>query len=158
MGLSKIRKYLPFTSLIEYQHHGRNSDLANGKKALARIKELAHGTYATISMTALAFYGLGVLSTGYEANRVRILEVDRQRTQITEVEKRRHDELEKMLFGENGLADTNRDNAIDFHERVDAYRRIGYTKMFVEGRIFEFPTPTLAQLEKAVESYTAQKR
>ena len=44
-----------------------------------------------------------------------------------------------------------KDRCIDFYEKADAFRRMGYDNLFIEGE--KFPIPTKEELKRALESY-----
>lgn len=63
----------------------------------------------------------------------------------------------EMIFGRNGLADLNNDKALDFHERVDAYRRMGFTGTFYHWQHF-YPAYNLDRLNGAIKSYEQEEK
>ena len=109
----------------------------------------------TMALTLLA----GILYVGFakdlgEVNPVKILNKYEARHQ----EETKRKKLYNDIFGKGGYADRNGDNAIDFSEQVDAYRRMGYqNEVFIEGRWGTFPYPKLSQLESAIKSYEAER-
>ncbi len=107
----------------------------------------------TMVLTLLAgiLYVMVAKNSG-EVNPVRILNKFEARQQ----EETKRKKLYNDIFGKGGYADRNGDNAIDFSEQVDAYRRMGYQdEVFIEGRWRNFPYSTLSQLETAIKSYEA---
>ena len=89
--------------------------------------------------------------------------------QITSQRSETYDKLFVELFGPNGLADRNKNTAIEFGEKVEAYRRMGFTEsIFIEWcrsvglddsiKGNSFPNPNLGQLKRAVKSYRAENQ
>lgn len=66
--------------------------------------------------------------------------------------------MKEELFGENGLADTNKDGRIDFSERFNAYIRMGFDRDKLDPK--NLPDPewnvSYTQLERAVKSYKSE--
>lgn len=63
-------------------------------------------------------------------------------------------EKKNKIFKPYGLADRNQDGVIDFPERVDAYRRMGFTQEFHHWQWpTTYPSYNLRHLDKAIESY-----
>ncbi len=65
-----------------------------------------------------------------------------------------YQENHQKIFGLNGYADTNGNKTINFDERVNAYRKMGFfeNEVPIAGET-EFSKPTSNQLERAVKSY-----
>lgn len=64
--------------------------------------------------------------------------------------------LREKLFGENGLADTNGNQTIEFRELADVYERMGFGDTTLTE--LKFPEFTIPDLEKAVQSYEQEER
>ena len=66
-------------------------------------------------------------------------------------------QAEDKLFGKDGFADVDKDNNVSFDEKKDVYARMAlkpYKKphWLTKKEETHFPSPTLSQLEKAVDS------
>jgi len=143
----KIKKRLPVLSAIEYGKKPINEQTLLGK--------IGHALYAASGiaiMLSTAFYIDRVRSTG-EFNIFKQGEVYAEEAKIRKEEIRRKVDLTCKLFGLCGsYANTDRVGGIDFGEKVEAWKRMGFdTSLFMSGE--KFPKPTLLHLENAVKSY-----
>ena len=119
------------------------------------------GIFAGISISVVSFllYGATSLVTGeLSFNPITkaklLMEIDRK----TDARNQLREEYSNRIFGMNGYADKDKSGGINFDERVDAYRRMGFTQPFVEGGTYFEKHLSFNQLEKAVKSYEAEKK
>lgn len=113
------------------------------------MKGITKGTIALFSFYAAALYFITVYVPNFRMTGEQNVIRQHERMKI-------HDEKYNRIFGKNGLADLNSDNAIDFQERVDAHRRMGFSRFFDERRHI-WPLCTISDLEKAIDSYSNDK-
>jgi hypothetical protein len=102
--------------------------------------KLVVGLLSIMASCLLGIWGINWYQTG-ETHPIR---------QWNKVEE--HSKKGELIFGEYGFADRNRDGVIDFLEKVDAYRRMGFTDRFSHNQRI-YPVYTLSQLDRAIESY-----
>lgn len=114
-------------------------------------ENLVYSVVALAYCTILLGMGLPFVSKIIQESK----EQDRINLEYSRRELRKYQKASDALFGVNGLADKNHDRALSFEEKVDAYRRMGYTNMFYYDK--PFPTPSQSQLESAIRSYSTNK-
>ncbi|MBI4116202.1 hypothetical protein HY449_00485 [Candidatus Pacearchaeota archaeon] len=130
------------------------------KENVSFLEVLGHSAYMTLvasgTLAFLTAYGTNITSKR-NFNPVDAFRTLNKIYEEIKSENKIHPEKFKQIFGPNGFADRNKDNIIDFPERVDAYRRMGYFQdiLPIAGET-EFPKPTFSQLERAVNSYEGE--
>ena len=135
MKITDITKYLPVGSLSNYS---KDSD------EFSFTKLAAHALYAFVLLFPAIGYPVAGVSIG-EWNPAK---------QYTHF--KRDLELRNQIFGEGGLADTNKDGRIDSHELSNLYDRMGVDKSTLNN--WDLYSPTLKELEKAAKSYEVGKK
>lgn len=136
----KLRNLIPFV-------YSPNFDEPRIKRYL---KTGVHLLYSFGLSMALINYGTSAYKTG-EFNPLRQTEVNER----MRVENQLYQERYNQLFGKNGFADVDRSGAINFDEKVEAWRLMGFgndNRVYMLGET-EFPKPNRAQLEWAIERY-----
>ena len=131
------------------------------KNDMSFLEVLGHSTYHTILLIGIALFSsayIGNVSARKDFNPIHAFTTLKNIYETIKREEKIYPERYSQIFGQNDYADTNRDNIIDFLERVGAYRRMGYFQdvLPIAGET-KFPKPTLSELEKAVESYESEK-
>lgn len=144
---------LPVFSYINYVTSEKFKNQYN-HPFISVIKTAGHALYAIVGGSALLLAGTACYEAG-EINPITARQVILQRVEQAKAENEarmeRYHELSDRIFVPHGLADTNHDETIDVHEKVDAYTRMG-----LESQV-QFPQPTPEDLEKAVKSYENKK-
>ena len=140
MGKRNWFKWFPGANLLDFwigQLKPNEKEIRN-----YRLKLAGHVAYAIIGLTTLFVGGTYFGTRGLH----KLIMHSRQE------ELREAKELARKLFYDPCYADKNKDRAISFEEKVELYRRMGYTQqVFMDG--VDFPDPTLNGLRKAVGSY-----
>ncbi len=151
----KIVRNLPLVSLFRYISRDSKEDLKSRKSKLrAKLKLTGHLAYAASFIVPTSVYLGRTLGTAewIPSEQNKVIEQIKQRRFEQEQDARLRDFYWGVLFTGKGYADANKDRAIDFNEKVDAWRRMGFEdEIFMEGQ--PFPEPTTQQLERAVQSY-----
>ena len=138
-----ILKYLPGSSLLVYRWSEQGRNDGNVK---FQLKSTLHFTYALSVLCAGMYWWDSYKETG-EVNPVRQLEVQDEQHQ-------RYTDLRNKIFGENGLADLDKDGNMSEFEKANAYERMG-VRFTVKLDDPHSPTPEekIESLEKAIQSF-----
>ena len=164
----RIGKYLPFTSLLDYNSRGVQEDIQAGKsESNINRKRGLHGLYAVAVMLPLAIWTQQAIQYS-EINPVKIWNKDKQRKEAELIAVQHQKDLVNKLFGRGGLADKDKNGYISIAELEEAYRMMGINIEFVRksyvgqdissigvSPVF-FPPITTSDLEKAVQSFESQ--
>ena len=154
--LPKPKNLIPgrYMGLIPFIGSGAEEDQDNGMSGWKVMPKAFGGViYLTVMGFALMNYGIYANETG-EFNPFRQREAITRIKTEERLERQAYQENFQKIFGPNGYADTNGNKAINFDERVNSYRKMGFfeNEVPIAGET-EFSKPTLNQLEKAVKSY-----
>ena len=152
MGVKGILGKLPLTGLC-YSASDAIDDLLDGEESIRStfFKPLFHAIY-----TSGFFMYLLLAAESHSLNPTEQIRIKLQQTETRQIERKRYDELYNKLFGVDGYANRDKSRGINFDERVDALRRMGFDGVYIEGGT-NFPQPTLEKLERAVRSYEVEQ-
>ena len=148
--MPKPKNLIPFY----YVFRGQNEEHEKEKSILRKLpKGLISKIYGLAVLGFLFAWGINGVITR-DPNPINAVTRAIEGYNLIKENERIYPNKYSQIFGPNGYADANRDNIIDFPERIDAYRRMGFFQdvLPIAGET-EFPKPNLNQLERAIRSY-----
>lgn len=161
--INKVTKYLPIGSLFNHMFTPAITRKDNEEHNLKReLKTLAHVVYLA------AFVGWGSMAINIqEINPVKQYRAAKQYLSLAQKCERmdinikgtwkkavRKENYWNGLFRDGGYANTDGKPGICFAEKAEAWRRMGYEGVLMEGE--KFPKPTEDMLRKATLSYITE--
>jgi hypothetical protein len=148
--LRRMARLIPFFGFYDYVSSGDYTNENKTSQNKANIKAGLH--ISNVAISPLLAIGYFAISTALrEYNPLKWREANREQQEHQRV----YSDLSNQLFGENGLADVDKDGVVSFNERIDTLTRAGCINHDVEN--ISIRQATTSDLQRAVDSYKGEK-